>query len=181
MNYFSQDATCHESVSAANQVANEEDDSMAAGEEGSSLDQEGSRPPSPLAGTPPPVTDTMHTPKLSDFGLSEMMLKRVLVRAQQCPEEPPKPNINFTQAALVTPEPPPISLTPRCALRMDDDELMSPQLRDFGLSENTMCLINDFTMNLPMQKKVANPQRYTGNIVAIPLVTNDTVLSSSIL
>lgn len=159
MTYFSQGTTCQEYVSAANQVANEEAEPMAAGEEGSSLDQKGSRPPSPAADTPPPVTDAMHTPKLSDFGLSEMMLKKVLVRAQQCPEEPPKPNINFTQAALVTPEPPPISLTPRRALRMDDDELMSPQLQDFGLSENTMCLINDFTMNLPMQKKVVKPQR----------------------
>lgn len=159
MTHFSQGTTCEESVSAANQVANEEAESMAAGEEGSSLDQEGSRPPPLSAGTPPPVTDAMHTPKLSDFGLSEMMLKRVLVRAQQCPEEPPQPNISLTQAALVTPDPLPVSLTPRRALRMDDDELMSPQLQDFGLSENTMCLINDFTMNLPVQKKAVKPHR----------------------
>lgn len=154
MTGFSQGTTC-----AVNQVTNEKAGSMAAGEEGSSLDQEDSRPPSPPAGTPPPVTDALLTPKLTDFGLSEMMLKRVLVQAQQYPGEPPKPNISLTQAVLVTPEPPPISLTPRRALRMDDDELMSPQLQDFGLSENTMCLINDFTMNLPMQKKVVQSQR----------------------
>lgn len=161
MNCFCQGTTCQESISAANQVAYEEDESKAAGEEGSSLDQAGSRPSSPPAGTPPLVSDPLRTPKLADFGLSEMMLKRFLNRAQQCPEEPPKPNIDFTQPALdlVTPEPPAISLTPRRALRMDDDELMSPQLQDFGLSENTMCLINDFTMNLPMHKKVVKPQR----------------------
>lgn len=159
MAYFSQGVACQESVNASTQVANEEAESTAAGDEGSSLDQEDSRPPSPPAGTPPPVTDVMHTPKLSDFGLSEMMLKRVLVQGQQCPDEPPKRITGCAQADLVTPEPPSISLTPRRALRMDDDELMSPQLQDFGLSENTVCLINDFTMNLPIQKKVVKTQR----------------------
>lgn len=140
-------------------MANEKAKSVAAEEEGSRLDQEDSRPPSPPAGSPPPVTNPMHTPNLSDFGLSEMMLNRVLGRAQQDPEEAPKPNISFTEDALVTPEPPAIILTPRCALRMDDDELMPPQLQDLGLSENTMCLINDFTMNLPMHKNIVKPQR----------------------
>ncbi|XP_075887018.1 SKA complex subunit 3 [Nelusetta ayraudi] len=149
--------TCQES-GAGNQVTDEEAESMAAGEEGSSLDQEGSRPTSPPAGAPPPVADVMQTPKLSDFGLSEMMLKRALARAERCPEEPPMPNISFTQAALVTPEPPPISLTPKCALRLDDDELVPPRFQDFGLSESTMSLNNDFTMNLLLQKKVAKPQ-----------------------
>lgn len=156
--YFSQGTTCQES-GAGNQVTDEEAESMAAGEEGSSLDQEGSRPTSPPAGAPPPVADVMQTPKLSDFGLSEMMLKRALARAERCPEEPPMPNISFTQAALVTPEPPPISLTPKCALRLDDDELVPPRFQDFGLSESTMSLNNDFTMNLLLQKKVAKPQR----------------------
>lgn len=159
MTSFSQGTRCQGSISAANQVANEEAESLAAAAEGPGLDQEGSCSPSLPAATPPPVTDPLHTPKLSDFGLSEMMLKRVLDGAQQGPEEPPKPNISFSEAALVTPEPPPLSLTPRCALWMDDDELMPPQLQDFGLSENTMCLINDFTMNLPMHRKVDKPQR----------------------
>lgn len=149
--------TCQES-GTGNQVTDEEAESTAAGEEGSSLDQEGSRPTSPTAGAAPPVADVMHTPRLSDFGLSEMMLKRALARAERCPEEPPMPNISFTQAALVTPEPPPISLTPKCALRLDDDELVPPRFQDFGLSESTMSLNNDFTMNLLLQKKVAKPQ-----------------------
>lgn len=156
-NHQTTNTACQES-GVGNEMTNEEAETTAPGEDGSSLEQKSSHPSTPPLDAPPPVTDDMLTPKLSDFGLSEMMLKRALARAQQCPEEPPMPSIGFTQADLVTPEPPPISLTPKRALRMDDDDLMSPQLQDFGLSENTMCLINDFTMNLLLQKKVVKPQ-----------------------
>lgn len=140
-------------------MTKEETESPAVGEEGSSLEQEGCHPSSPPACAPLPAVDILHTPQLSDFGLSEMMLKRAVAKAERCPEEPAMPNISLTQAAFDTPEPPPIPLTPKCALWMDDDELMSPQLKDFGLSENTMCLNNDFTMDLLWQKKVVKPQR----------------------
>ncbi|KAJ8013078.1 hypothetical protein DPEC_G00049560 [Dallia pectoralis] len=69
--------------------------------------------------TPPkmPYVDPMRTPQLSDFGLSEIHLKR-------------------------------------CTLHLDDgdDDLHTPRIVDFGLSEHSMCLNNDFTMDLQRKK-----------------------------
>lgn len=116
-------------------------------------------PSSPPLDGPPPVTDFLRTPQLSDFGLSEMQLKRALAGAEWCSEVPPMPQISLPQASFETPAPPPMPLTPKCALRMDDDELLTPQMQAFGISEHTMCLINDFTMDL-FQKNIDKPQRY---------------------
>ena len=122
-------------------------------------DADGGNPssPSPMGG-PPPVTDVLRTPQLSDFGLSEMQLKRVLAGAEKCPEMPLMPEIRISRPLLNTPGPPPMPITPKCALRMDDDELKTPQMHDFGISENTQCLINDFTMDLFLKNE--NPQQY---------------------
>lgn len=113
----------------------------------------------PPMGGPPPVTDVLRTPQLSDFGLSEMQLKRVLAGAERCPEMPPMPGISISHPLLNTPGPPPMPITPKCALRMDDDELKTPQMHDFGISEHTRCLINDFTMDLFL-KNNEKPQKY---------------------
>nr|XP_043906797.1 spindle and kinetochore-associated protein 3 isoform X2 [Solea senegalensis] len=114
--------------------------------------------PSSPSSAPPTSTDVLRTPQLCDFGLSEMQLKRVLAGAEWCSEVPPMPEMRLPHPSLSTPVPPPLPLTPKCVLRMDDDELQTPQMHDFGISEHTMCLNNDFTMAL-LQKNIEKPQR----------------------
>ena len=137
----------------------DESDTNSAGEEEGSQEDAGDDPSSPpLNVGPPPFADVLRTPQLSDFGLSEMQLKRTLAGAEWCAEVPPMPEMSLPHPSLNTPAPPPMPLTPKCALRMDDDELQTPQMHDFGISEHTMCLNNDFTMDLP-RKNVEKPQR----------------------
>ncbi|XP_069569484.1 SKA complex subunit 3 [Brachyistius frenatus] len=131
---------------AEDKVADEdESDSMKEEKEGSQEedgDNQSSSPPT----AEPPFTDGLRTPRLSDFGLSGMQLKRTL--AQGCFEAPPMPEMRLPLPSLNTPAPPPMPITPKCALRMDEDEPQTPQMHDFGISEYTMCLNNDFTMDL---------------------------------
>lgn len=127
-------------------------------EVGSGEEAEDDHSSSPTKTGAPPFADAMRTPQLSDFGLSEIQLKRTLAGAEWCSEVPPMPEMSLPHPSLNTPAPPPMPLTPKCALRMDDDELQTPQMHDFGITEHTMCLNNDFTMNL-FQKKVNKPAR----------------------
>ncbi|XP_023655584.2 SKA complex subunit 3 isoform X3 [Paramormyrops kingsleyae] len=95
---------------------------------------------------PPRTADPMRTPRLSDFGLSGFHLL--------APLGEPAPPVAF---APPTAEPPALSSlprvpkTPKCALKMDE-EALTPRLEDFGISEHTMCLNNDFTMDLLRKK-----------------------------
>ncbi len=104
-----------------------------------------------------PFTDVLRTPQLSDFGLSEMQLERALA-GPECSDVPPMPQMSLPHLSLDTPAPPHIPKTPKCALRMDDDELQTLQMHDFGISEHTMCLNNDFTMDL-LRKNAEKPPR----------------------
>ncbi|XP_067373314.1 spindle and kinetochore-associated protein 3 isoform X1 [Channa argus] len=135
----------------------DEDKTASAGEERSQEEVDGDHCTSPSKAEPQPFTDVLRTPQLSDFGLSEMQLKRALAGAEWCSEVPPMPEMNLPQPLLNTPAPPPMPITPKCALRMDDDEIQTPQMRDFGISEHTMCLNNDFTMDL-FRKNTEKPQ-----------------------
>ncbi|XP_074551041.1 SKA complex subunit 3 [Halichoeres trimaculatus] len=116
---------------------------------------------------PPSFTENLHTPQLSDFGLTEMHLKRAVTGAELCSQVPPMPEISLPHPVLSTPAPPPLPLTPKRALRMDDDELQTPQMHDFGISEHTMCLNNDFTMDL-FRKNKPKPQRPSQDIPTPP-------------
>uniref|UniRef100_A0A3P9KIL7 Spindle and kinetochore associated complex subunit 3 n=1 Tax=Oryzias latipes TaxID=8090 RepID=A0A3P9KIL7_ORYLA len=106
----------------------------------------------------PPFTDLMRTPQLSDFGLSEMQLKRALAGTEWCSEVPSMPEMSLPQPSLDMPAPPPIPITPKCALRMEDAELQTPQMHEFGITERTMCLNNDFTMDL-FRKNASKPNK----------------------
>uniref|UniRef100_A0A674NTG4 Spindle and kinetochore associated complex subunit 3 n=1 Tax=Takifugu rubripes TaxID=31033 RepID=A0A674NTG4_TAKRU len=103
------------------------------------------QPTSPPVDGRPPVTDGLRTPQLSDFGLSEMVLKKGLAGCDWC--EPPAPQISLPRP-FGTPGPPPMPVTPKCALWLDDDEPQTPKLQEFAISEPTLCLLNDFTMDL---------------------------------
>uniref|UniRef100_A0A8C6L9M0 Spindle and kinetochore-associated protein 3 n=1 Tax=Nothobranchius furzeri TaxID=105023 RepID=A0A8C6L9M0_NOTFU len=79
----------------------------------------------------PIFTDGMQTPKLSDFGLSKMQLQRALAGADWCSDVPPMPKMSLPCPSLNIPASPPMPLTPKRALRMDDEELQEPQMHDF--------------------------------------------------
>ncbi|XP_032422558.1 SKA complex subunit 3 [Xiphophorus hellerii] len=134
-----------------NQEAEEDETSLATEEDEGQEEDERTNSTSPpkAAG---PFADLLRTPKLSDFGLSELQMKRALGGAEWCAEVPPMPELNLPQPSLRTPAPPPLAMTPKCALRMEDDDLQTPQMRDFGVSEHTMCLNNDFTVALLSKK-----------------------------
>nr|XP_020487683.1 spindle and kinetochore-associated protein 3 [Labrus bergylta] len=152
---------------AEDEDANEDEATPEGGEEDSQSEAEGYPSTSPPNPGPPPFTDVLRTPQLSDFGLSEMQLKRAMAGAEWCSEVPPMPEMSLPHLALGTPALPPMPLTPKCALRMDDDELQTPQMHDFGISEHTMCLNNDFTMDL-FKKNVTKPQRPSADMPAHP-------------
>ncbi|KAJ8350937.1 hypothetical protein SKAU_G00260670 [Synaphobranchus kaupii] len=100
----------------------------------------------PAKALPPDSCDPMRTPRLSDFGLSELQMKKALSDQGKTPgdiPEPPRLTLAFATAASE----PVLPKTPKCALRMDEVDL-TPRLEDFGIAEHTMCLNNDFTMDL---------------------------------
>lgn len=104
---------------------------------------------------PLPVSDVLRTPQLSDFGLSEMGLKKGMAGSDWCLEEPIMPQISLPQSFNRLPPKP---VTPKCALWLDDDEPQTPKLQEFAISEPTSFLLNDFTMDL-FKKNVQKPQR----------------------
>uniref|UniRef100_A0A2K6FMJ2 Spindle and kinetochore associated complex subunit 3 n=1 Tax=Propithecus coquereli TaxID=379532 RepID=A0A2K6FMJ2_PROCO len=95
------------------------------------------------------------SPQLSDFGLERYMVSQVL----------PKPthavNDRKEEPKIITPatsqSPAKVLKTPKCALKMDDFECVTPKLEHFGISEYTMCLNEDYTMGL---KNVKNKKRH---------------------
>ncbi|KAM4557760.1 SKA complex subunit 3 [Odontesthes bonariensis] len=144
----SQKPTKPKDQEAGAEVAEEDETLSAVGEEGSQREDEEIIFSSPQKMEP--FTDVLRTPQLSDFGLSELQLKRALAGAEWCSEVPPMPEMSLPHPALNTPAPPLLSITPKCALRMDDDELQTPQMHDFGISEHARGLF---------QKNVEKPQR----------------------
>lgn len=96
----------------------------------------------------------MRTPQLSDFGLSEMHLMKVLGVAELSSEVAPTPALSLPPPSLYMSMQPPMPKTPKCALLMEEeDEPLTPHLSDY-----TMCLNNDFTMDLH-RKNVKKTQR----------------------
>lgn len=140
---------------AEDKEADENENKSAREEEESQEESEASH----SSAGPPPPADLLRTPQLSDFGLSEMQLKRNLAGGEWCSEVPTMPELIFPKPSLNTLPTPPMPITPKCALRMDEDELQTPQMHEFGISEHTMCLNNDFTMDL-FRKNVKKPERY---------------------
>lgn len=112
----------------------------------------GSSPP--LPGTPP-FADALRTPQLYDFGLSKVAM-RALAGAGCGPEVSPMPRLRLPRPFPATPT----LLTPKCALRMDDDE-PRPASGGFDLPERGAAFPNnDFTMDL-LRKNVDKPQRWS--------------------
>ncbi|TNN44346.1 Spindle and kinetochore-associated protein 3 [Liparis tanakae] len=131
--------------------AEAEEEAVDDGETGEDGGGCGSSPPLP---GPPPFADALRTPQLSDFGLSKVAMKRALAGAGCGAELSPMPRLHLPCPFPATPTP----LTPKCALRMDDDEPRRAS-GGFGLPERGAAFPNnDFTMDL-LRKNADEPQR----------------------
>ncbi|KAM8856929.1 SKA complex subunit 3 isoform 2-T2 [Synchiropus picturatus] len=115
-------------------------------------------PDGSLSPVPNVPTDRLRTPQMSDYGLSEMHLKRKM--AEWISEAPLAPELSVSQPSMKTPELPVMSAIPKCVLKMDEEELQTPQMAHFGISDETLFLNNDFTMDLfRKDKDVKKPAR----------------------
>ncbi|XP_046519781.1 spindle and kinetochore-associated protein 3 isoform X1 [Equus quagga] len=109
------------------------------------------------------------SPQLSDFGLERYMVSQVL------PNPPQAVNSHKEEPKIITPSskqsPVKVIKTPKCALKMDDFECVTPKLEHFGISEYTMCLNEDYTMGLKNVKK--NKSHANEEAIETEPVTND--------
>ncbi|XP_049634249.1 spindle and kinetochore-associated protein 3 [Suncus etruscus] len=88
------------------------------------------------------------SPQLSDFGLERYMILPNLPQAINNNKEEPEIITPSSKESLVS-----VPKTPKCTLKMDDFECVTPKLEHFGISEYTMCLNEDYTMGLKNVKK----------------------------
>ncbi|XP_006927219.2 spindle and kinetochore-associated protein 3 isoform X2 [Felis catus] len=91
------------------------------------------------------------SPQLSDFGLERYMISQV-------PPNPPQTvNDHEEEPRILTPSSKQsvvkVLKTPKCALKMDDFECVTPKLEHFGISDCTACLNEDYTMGLKNMKE----------------------------
>ncbi|XP_059680495.1 spindle and kinetochore-associated protein 3 [Gavia stellata] len=92
--------------------------------------------------------DPLRDPQLSDFGLSQYAFSRPwsAVKGQHATNTYQENSKNRTP--LKTQTPCSLPKTPKCMLKMDDYECVTPKLEHFGISEHTMCMNEDYTMSL---------------------------------
>ncbi|NXE12151.1 SKA3 protein, partial [Lophotis ruficrista] len=92
--------------------------------------------------------DPLRNPQLSDYGLSQYAFSRPwsAVKGQHATNAYQENSKNRTplktQTSCILPK------TPKCMLKMDDYECVTPRLEHFGISEHTMCMNEDYTMSL---------------------------------
>ncbi|XP_028643049.1 spindle and kinetochore-associated protein 3 [Grammomys surdaster] len=96
--------------------------------------------------------EPLRSPQLSDFGLQRYMVSQV-------PANPPQTTVSLKEECVpdTSPAKEPsghVLKTPRCALKMDDFECVTPKLEHFGISEYTLCLNEDYTMGLRNMKNI---------------------------
>ncbi|XP_053859530.1 spindle and kinetochore-associated protein 3 isoform X2 [Vidua macroura] len=119
---------------------------------------------------PPLPKDPLRNPQLSDFGLSQYMFSRPwsALEAQHATSTRQLKAKNETPLRLRTPQA--LPKTPKCKLRMDDYECVTPKLEHFGISEHTVCMNEDYTMSLihktsqTIQKLVKRGDDNRGNL-----------------
>ncbi|XP_075598317.1 spindle and kinetochore-associated protein 3 isoform X5 [Balearica regulorum gibbericeps] len=92
--------------------------------------------------------DPLRNPQLSDFGLSQYAFSRPwsAAKGQQTTHACQENSKNRTPLKPETPCV--LPKTPKCMLKMDDYECVTPKLEHFGISEHTMCMNEDYTMSL---------------------------------
>ncbi|NXX21539.1 SKA3 protein, partial [Podargus strigoides] len=91
--------------------------------------------------------DPLCNPRLSDFGLSHYAFSMPWSAVKKHATNAHQENLT-TRTPLKTYTPSVLPKTPKCMLKMDDYECVTPKLEHFGISEHTMCMNEDYTMSL---------------------------------
>ncbi|XP_006017709.1 spindle and kinetochore-associated protein 3 [Alligator sinensis] len=145
-------------------------------------DQEENKPAIPACIEKPPAPqDPLRSPHLSDFGLSQYAFSRTWNAMNIQPQinmHKEDSRNNTTLAPEQMPYMPPI--TPKCTLKMDDCEHLTPKLEHFGISEHTMCLNEDYTMTLINKSLQANkmvPKYNNNEVIAVTSRSNKFMVS----
>ncbi|XP_030905442.1 spindle and kinetochore-associated protein 3 isoform X3 [Melopsittacus undulatus] len=127
----------------------EEEEGLSASVQKKSEDKTDDAPDLP-AGTEKSLVpaDPLRNPRLSDFGLSQYSFYRPwsAVEGQHTTNVHQANLSNRTPLKALTPCT--LPKTPKCKLRMDDYECITPKLEHFGINEHTMCMNEDYTMSL---------------------------------
>ncbi|XP_067418959.1 spindle and kinetochore-associated protein 3 [Emydura macquarii macquarii] len=125
-------------------------------------------------GKPPVPKDPLRNPQLSDFGLSQYAFSRTW----DVMDVQPQTNMHKEDSRNRIPAPKQLPYivpkTPKCTLKMDDYECLTPKLEHFGISEHTMCLNEDYTMAL-IHKNVQTRKSFPkedGNEVCVTAATS---------
>ncbi|NXG11365.1 SKA3 protein, partial [Sakesphorus luctuosus] len=96
-------------------------------------------------------------PQLSDFGLSQYAFSRLplsAVKTQHTRSPHPQKSKNETPLKIQTPRS--LPKTPKCRLKMDDYECVTPKFEHFGITEHTMCMNEDYTISLIHKTQTMN-------------------------
>ncbi|NXF44147.1 SKA3 protein, partial [Oceanites oceanicus] len=106
--------------------------------------------------------DPLRNPQLSDFGLSQYAFSRPWSagKGQHATNAHQANSKNTTP--LKTQTPCILPKTPKCMLRMDDYECVTPKLEHFGISEHTMCMNEDYTMSLIHKTAQTSKNQFKG-------------------
>uniref|UniRef100_A0A8C8S4F6 Spindle and kinetochore associated complex subunit 3 n=1 Tax=Pelusios castaneus TaxID=367368 RepID=A0A8C8S4F6_9SAUR len=100
------------------------------------------------SGKPPEPKDPLRNPQLSDFGLSQYAYSRTWDVVDVQPQTNMHKEVSRNRIPAPKQSPYIVPKTPKCTLKMDDYECLTPKLEHFGISEHTMCLNEDYTMAL---------------------------------
>ncbi|XP_075583845.1 spindle and kinetochore-associated protein 3 [Pelecanus crispus] len=92
--------------------------------------------------------DPLRNPQLSDFGLSQYAFSRPWSAVKERHATNAYQENSKNRTPLKPQTPCILPKTPKCMLRMDDYECVTPKLEHFGISEHTMCMNEDYTMSL---------------------------------
>ncbi|XP_056183474.1 spindle and kinetochore-associated protein 3 isoform X3 [Falco biarmicus] len=92
--------------------------------------------------------DPLQTPQLSDFGLSQYAFSKpwIALKEQHATSAHQENSKNRTPLKPLTTYV--LPKTPKCMLKMDDYECVTPKLEHFGISKHTTCMNEDYTMSL---------------------------------
>ncbi|XP_071410130.1 spindle and kinetochore-associated protein 3 isoform X4 [Pithys albifrons albifrons] len=96
-------------------------------------------------------------PQLSDFGLSQYAFSRQPLSAgktQHPTSAQRQKSKNETPLRIQTPRS--LPKTPKCRLKMDDYECVTPKFEHFGITEHTMCMNEDYTISLIHKTQTMN-------------------------
>ncbi|NXQ35573.1 SKA3 protein, partial [Alaudala cheleensis] len=110
--------------------------------------------------------DPLRNPQLADYGLSQYAFCRPCsaLRAQRGTGAPRAKG----ETPLRLPTPRALPKTPKCKLKMDDYECVTPKLEHFGINEHTMCMNEDYTMSL-IQKTSQAINKFVCRLSKLPL------------